>query len=69
MYHNYTIGNDVGTLTQLGSWSETCDGTLKKIEVNLNTLNGKSVRFYLVVLANGSSGQDWAVWDSLGVMR
>jgi len=27
------------------------------------------VRFYLVVLSNGDSGQDWAVWDSLGVMR
>lgn len=65
----YTEGNNMGTLTQLGSWSETCDGNLKKIEVDLSPLNGKSVRFYLVVLANGSAGQDWAIWDSLGVMR
>jgi len=65
----YTVGNDMGTLTQLGSWSETCDGALKKIEVNLSALKGKSVRFYLVVLANGPADQDWAVWDSLGVMR
>ncbi|MBC8497139.1 MAG: hypothetical protein H8D37_05710 [Chloroflexi bacterium] len=65
----YTVGNDMGTLTQLGSWSETCDGALKKIDVDLSALDGKSVRFYLVVLANGSAGEDWAIWDSLGVMR
>ena len=65
----YTEGNNMGTLTQLGSWSETCDGNLKKIQVDLSHLSGKSVRFYLAILANGSSGQDWAVWDSLGVMR
>ncbi len=57
------------TYHQLGSWSETCDGTMKKIEVDINSLAGKKVVFYLVVLANGSAGQDWAVWDSLGVMR
>jgi hypothetical protein len=65
----YTIGADLSTLTQLGSWSETCDGNLKKIQVDIDSLEGKSVIFYLVVLANGSSGQDWAVWESLGVMR
>ncbi len=65
----YAEGTDMGTLTQLGSWHETCDGTLTKIEVDLSALEGESVRFYLAVLANGSSGQDWAIWDSLGVMR
>ncbi|MEA3350879.1 MAG: NBR1-Ig-like domain-containing protein [Chloroflexota bacterium] len=65
----YTIGNDMGTLSQLGSWHETCDGTMKKINIDINSLKGKTVHFYLVVLANGSAGQDWAVWDSLGVMR
>ncbi len=58
-----------GTYNELGSWAQTCDGVMKKINLELNALNGKTVRFYLVVEANGSSGQDWAVWDSLGVMR
>jgi len=65
----YTLGTDVGTLTELGSWNESCDGAMKKIVVPLGSLAGKDVQFYLVVKANGSSGQDWAVWDSLGVMR
>jgi hypothetical protein len=42
---------------------------MRKIKVELDSLVGQTVRFYLVVLSNGDSGQDWAVWDSLGVMR
>ena len=57
------------TYYQLGSWSETCDGSTRKITVELDNLAGQTVQFYLVVLANGDPGQDWAVWDSLGVMR
>ncbi|MBU1661015.1 MAG: hypothetical protein KKD28_06035 [Chloroflexi bacterium] len=65
----YTKGNDQGTLTQLGSWNESCDGTMTSINVGLTTLKGQTVRFYLVVLAKSSASQDWAVWSSLGVMR
>jgi hypothetical protein len=65
----YTIGNDIGTLTELGSWHETCDGSMRKFTADMHSLNGKSIRIYLVVLANGSAGQDWAVWDSLGIYR
>lgn len=65
----YTIGNEIGTLAELASWHETCDGSMHKVTADLNALKGKSVRFYLVVLANGSSGQDWAIWDSLGIFR
>ncbi|MBT3390380.1 MAG: hypothetical protein HN413_08215 [Chloroflexi bacterium] len=57
------------TYHQLGTWTETCDSTMRKIKVELDSLVGQTVRFYLVVLSNGDSGQDWAVWDSLGVMR
>ena len=66
---HYTEGNDVGTRERLGTWDKACDGTLKQIDVDLTFLKGKTVRFYLVVLANGSSGQDWAIWNSLGVIR
>lgn len=57
---NYIEGG--GPLTPLGEWTKSCDGTLKAIDVDLTPLKGKSVEFILAVLANGSSGQDWAVW-------
>jgi hypothetical protein len=57
---NYREGG--GTLTPLGAWTETCDGTLKAVDVDLTPLAGKSVEFVLAILANGSSTQDWAVW-------
>jgi len=55
---------DAGVLKPLGEWAETCDGTLRNIDVDLNSLGGKNVQFALAVLANGSAGQDWAVWVS-----
>jgi hypothetical protein len=39
------------------------------INIDLVDLKGETVNFYLVVLANGSAAQDWAIWSSLGVMR
>ena len=48
----------------LGAWEDTCDGTLKDIDVDLTSLAGKSVQFVLAVLANGSSSQDTAIWVS-----
>ncbi|MBK9925634.1 MAG: hypothetical protein IPP66_10110 [Anaerolineales bacterium] len=51
-----------GAVTPLGEWSDTCDGTMKNVDVDLTSLKGKSVEFILAILANGSSAQDWAVW-------
>lgn len=65
----YTIGNDMGTLNKLAEWHETCDGSMHKVTKELDAVQGKTVRIYLVVEANGSSGQDWAIWDSLGIYR
>jgi hypothetical protein len=66
---HYTIDGDLGTRTRLGQWSKACDGQLLSIDVILADLKGENVDFYLVVLANGPSAQDWAIWSSLGVMR
>lgn len=55
---------EAGVLKPLGEWTETCDGILKSIDVDLSSLAGKSVQFALAVMANGSAGQDWAVWVS-----
>ncbi len=56
---NYKEG---GTIYPLGSWTDTCDGNLINVNIDLSSLAGKTVQFALVVLANGSSAQDWAVW-------
>ncbi|HLF72907.1 MAG TPA: NBR1-Ig-like domain-containing protein [Anaerolineales bacterium] len=55
---------EAGVLKPLGEWTETCDGTLRNIDVDLGSIAGKTVQFALAVLANGSPGQDWAVWVS-----
>jgi hypothetical protein len=51
-------------LKPLGEWAESCDGALRNIDVDLSGLGAKTVQFELAVLANGSAGQDWAVWVS-----
>jgi hypothetical protein len=66
---NYTLENDLNTMTKLGSWKEKCDGTLTKISLDLTPLKGKTIRFYLIVEANGAPTDDKAIWASLGVMR
>jgi hypothetical protein len=66
---NYTLGHDLDTMTKLVSWKEKCDGTLRKISVDLSALKGETVRFYLIVQTNGSPADDKAIWASLGVMR
>lgn len=53
-----------GVTKSLGEWAKSCDGVLKAIDVDLNTLAGKTVQFALAISANGSSSQDWAVWVS-----
>ncbi|HKI55474.1 MAG TPA: NBR1-Ig-like domain-containing protein [Anaerolineales bacterium] len=57
---NYKEGG--GSVTPLNSWTETCDGTLKSVDVDLTSLAGKNVEFILAILANGPSTQDWAIW-------
>jgi hypothetical protein len=53
-----------GTIHPLGTWTETCNGTLRSVDVDLSSIAGHNVQFTLAVLANGSSSQDWAVWVS-----
>lgn len=53
-----------GVIKPLGEWTETCDGTMRDVDVDLGTIAGKNVQFALAVLANGPADQDWAVWVS-----
>ncbi len=45
------------------------DGTIKEIAVDLTPYTGKKVDFILQVSAEGSSGQDWAVWYQARIIR
>ena len=45
------------------------DGTLKTINVDLSPYAGKKADFILQVSAEGSSGQDWAVWEQAKIIR
>ncbi len=65
----YTIDDDQDSLERLGKWEETCDGDLLSINVDLSFLDDEDVEFYLVIRANGSSSQDWAVWEGLKIER
>lgn len=53
-----------GTLKSLGQWTETCDDTLKDVDIDLSGIAGKKVEFALAVLANGSPDGDSAIWVS-----
>jgi hypothetical protein len=56
---NYKEGS---ASTNLGQWTDTCDGVLKDIDVDLSSIAGRTVQFVLAVVANGSALQDDAVW-------
>jgi hypothetical protein len=53
-----------GALKNLGQWTETCDGSMKDVDVDLSSIAGKNVQFALAVLANGPADDDSAVWVS-----
>jgi hypothetical protein len=65
---NYHIegGPDV---QNLASWSRTYGQGPHSADVDLSALAGKEVQFILTVKANGSSGQDWALWLSPRIVR
>ncbi len=45
-------------------WNQTCDGSQVPVDVNLSDYKGKTIRFALVITANGDPTNDWAVWNS-----
>ena len=55
---------EAGVIKPLGEWTETCDGTLKDLDIDLSSIAGRTVQIALAVLANGPADQDWAVWIS-----
>lgn len=66
---DYTVEGDLSSVKNLWKWSEICDGETKSIQIPLNDLEGKKIQFYLVLIANTSSEENYAVWDSLAIKR
>jgi hypothetical protein len=62
----YREGSSIRTLAE---WSETCNGRLKGVDVDLASLVGKKVRFILAVDANGAHQDDLAIWASPRIER
>lgn len=58
---NYKEGS---ASNSLGQWTETCDGVLRDIDVDLSSIAGRTVQFVLAVVANGTATQDQAIWVS-----
>ena len=53
----------------VGEWIENCDGMLSSLDVNLSALVGHTVQFELVVFANGTWSNDYALWVSPRIER
>lgn len=65
----YRREGDPSQVNKLWSWQEICDGEMKSFRVTLDDMEGEEIRIYLVVTANTSSREHFAVWDSLAIKR
>jgi len=65
---NYYADGDP-TLKSFGTWTETYDGSIRDLNIDLSSLTGKSVQFIFVVTADGNSAQDWAMWINPRIMQ
>jgi hypothetical protein len=56
-------------MNRLEEWGETCNGELGFADVDLSDLDGQTVQFVLVVLADGSFEDDTAIWGSAQIVE
>jgi hypothetical protein len=52
------------SLKLLKEWTKSCNESFINVNIDLSGLSGKTVRFGLVVFAEGSFEDDWAIWNS-----
>lgn len=62
----YAEGSAVRTL---GDWRKSCTGSLLPVDVDLDALKGKTIRFILHVFADGAAVDDFAFWNSPRIER
>jgi len=58
-----------GQTRSLASWHEVYDGQYYNIDLDLGSLAGQTVKFILVVSANGSARDDEALWVGPRIVR
>lgn len=63
----YQIGNDQRVI--LKEWHEVYEGKYYSVDLDLDSLAGKKVKFFLTVLANDSKGKDQALWLTPRILR
>ena len=66
---NYTVDDDLSTMKKLWDRVETCDGALTDFEIDLSYLTDKEIQFYLLVISNTPTDENYAIWESLAVER
>jgi hypothetical protein len=63
----YKIGDDQPKV--LKEWHEVYEGKYSSVDLDLSSLAGKNVKFFLTVLANDSKGKDFALWLAPRIVR
>jgi hypothetical protein len=63
----YQVGD--GPIKTLKEWHEVYEGKYTSVDLDLSSLAGKNVRFYLIVSANASKGKDQALWLAPRILR
>ena len=58
-----------GEVKTLGTWYEIYEGLYYPIDLDLGSIAGKTVKFILVVGANGANNQDNAIWLNPHITR
>jgi hypothetical protein len=58
-----------GQIQTLGSWHEINEGLYYPIDINLSSLADETIKFILVVNANGGNNQDRAIWLNPHIIR
>lgn len=63
----YQIGN--GAIKTLKEWHEVYEGKYYSVDLDLSSLAGNNVKFYLTISANGTKGKDYALWLAPRIVR
>lgn len=58
-----------GVIKNFASWAEVYEGKYYPVDLDLSSLNGQTLKFLLVVSANGGNNQDYAIWLNPHIVR
>ena len=58
-----------GKIYVLKEIKKSCNGSLQSVNIDLTSLKGQTIQFFLAVKANGDFTDDWAIWSSPRIER